>query len=225
MTSAKSIGRTMGILFPAQAATAYVENFVLLAPVLTGSGFLANAAGSAFQVRIAVLLGLAKGALTVGIAITAWPLFRRHSDRMALWFLALSAIGFALHAVEGVSILTMLSLSQEYAKGSGREVLQTAALVARWMRHWAHYASLLIAGGTGFVLYGLLLRFALVPRALAAFGVVAVLLQITAAGMPVFGYPVVFSLLAPLGICQLLLSIWLIARGFGERQQLVPAAA
>ncbi|HYS10434.1 MAG TPA: DUF4386 domain-containing protein [Myxococcales bacterium] len=215
----------MGILFPAQAATAYVENFVLLAPVLTGSGFLANAAGSALQVRIAVLLGLAKGALTVGIAITAWPLFRRYSDRMALWFLALSAIGFALHAVEGVSILTMLSLSQEYAKGSGREILQTAALVARWMRYWAHYASLLIAGGTGFVLYGLLLRFALVPRALAAFGVVAVLLQITAVGMPVFGYPIVFPLLAPLGICQLLLSIWLIARGFGERQQVVPAAA
>lgn len=222
MTSARSIGRTLGILFPAQAIFAYVENFVLLAPVFTGGGFLAHAAESALQVRVAVLLGLVNGALTVGLAIAAWPLFRRSSERMALWYLALSAIGFALHAVEGVSILTMLSASQEYAKGNAREVLETAAQIARWMRYWAHYTGLLIAGGTGLVLYGLLLRFALVPRALAVFGVLAVLLQITAVAMPIFGQPIVFALLAPLGICQLLLAIWLIARGFEEPE--IPAA-
>jgi hypothetical protein len=43
---------------------------------------------------------------------------------------------------------------------------------------------------------------------------VAALLQIGALAMPFFGGEVIFPLLAPTGICQLILAIWLIARGF-----------
>jgi hypothetical protein len=217
MRSAKSTGRAIGVLLPLQSTAAYVENFVLLAPVLAGGAFLANAAGSALDVRVATLLGLAKGVFTVGIAIVAWPVFRRYSESMALWYLALCAVGLALMCVENVSILTMLSMSQEYAKGDSNAALPTAALVARWFRYWAHYTNLIVGGGATLVLYATLLRFALVPRALAAVGVVAVLLQLTAVARPVFGYPIVFVLLAPLGLSHLALAVWLLAKGFSDK--------
>jgi hypothetical protein len=63
------------------------------------------------------------------------------------------------------------------------------------------------------VFYGVLFRFSLVPRALAAFGLAAVLLQITAVAMPLFGHAIVFPMLMPLGLVQLVLALWLIAKG------------
>jgi hypothetical protein len=69
------------------------------------------------------------------------------------------------------------------------------------------------------VLYAVLYRFALVPRALAAFGLLAVLFQLTAVAMPLFGYGVLFLLLAPLGVSQLMLACWLIVRGFRDPGQ------
>ena len=213
-----SAGRIIGVLLIVQSAVAYVVNFVLLAPVMTGSGFLANAAPNASRVQTAVLLALGNGAVTLGIAITAWPIFRRQSEAMALWFLALAGIGVALIAVENGAILTMLSMSQEYAKaGAATQVLPVAALVARWGRYWAHYIHLLAGGGMTLVLYGTLLRFALVPRIIGAVGVPAVLLQMTAVALPIFGYPIQFQLLAPIGICHLALALWLIAKGFAEK--------
>ena len=139
MRSDKTIARTVGILFLVQAATGYLVNFVLLAPAISAPpGFLATAAGNALQVRVAVLLGLANGALTVGIAIAAWSVFLRYSQAMALWYLALSVVGFSLLAQENIAILSMLSLSQEYVKATAaHEHLQTMGLVVRSTRHWA----------------------------------------------------------------------------------------
>jgi hypothetical protein len=34
--------------------------------------------------------------------------------------------------------------------------------------------------------------------------------------MPLFGHDVVFPMLAPLGVVQLILAVWLIAKGFSE---------
>ena len=219
MRSDKTIARTIGILFLVQAAIGYLVNFVLLAPAISAPpGFLATAAGNALQVRVAVLLGLANGALTVGIAIAAWSVFLRYSQAMALWYLALSVVGFSLLAQENIAILSMLSLSQEYLKATAaHEHLQTIGLVVRSTRHWAHYTNLLIAGATILVFYSALWRFALVPRALAAFGLIGVALQIAAVTMPMFGYPILFYLIAPLGISQLALAVWLIAKGFDDR--------
>ena len=43
---------------------------------------------------------------------------------------------------------------------------------------------------------------------------VAVLLQVTSVALPFFGQSVVFPLLAPLGVSQLILAIWLLVKGF-----------
>jgi hypothetical protein len=47
--------------------------------------------------------------------------------------------------------------------------------------------------------------------------VAAVVLQLVAVAMPLFGHSVVFALLAPLGVSQLVLALWLVARGFRTR--------
>ena len=223
MSSAKRTGRTIGVMLLAQAAIAPVVNFVLMGPVIRPPGFLVTAAGHASQVRIAVLLGLLAGAITIGVAAVAVPLFRRYSETMAILYLALGIVGFSTVVTEQTSVLSMLSLSQQSAQAAGAtELFQALAKVAAARRNWAHYTNLLVGGATILALYGVLYRFALVPRALAAFGMIAAVLQMTAVTMPILGYPVAFILLAPLGLTHLLLVVWLIAKGFTERPP-VPA--
>lgn len=138
---------------------------------------------------------------------------------MALWFLALAVVSFSLTAVENTTVLSMLSLSQAYAKANAADgdLFQTLRVVVGSARNWAHYMSLIVGGGMVFVLYSVLYRFALIPRALAAFGLAAVMLQLTAVTMPLFGYPIVILMVMPLGLSHLALALWLTVRGFDER--------
>ncbi|MBZ5590527.1 MAG: DUF4386 domain-containing protein [Acidobacteriia bacterium] len=215
MGTARSAGRVIGVLVLAQMVLSFLVNFVLMAPVFAAPGFLVNAAGHSLRFGVAVLIGLAAGVLSVGIAIAAFPVFRQRSQAMALWFAALAVVGFSVTAVENISLMSLLSLSEAYAKASAAQgdLFQALRVVVASARNWAHYTGLIVAGGELFVLYGALFRFAMVPRVLAGFGLAAVLLQITAVAMPLFGHDVVFPLLMPLGLCHLALALWLIAKG------------
>ena len=214
-------GCTIGVLLLVQLIFAPISNFVLLKPVFAAPGFLENAAAHSLQMSLGALLGLAMGAISLGIAIAAFPLFRPLNRTLALWFLALAVASFSLTAVESTTVMSMLSLSQAYARATSvdGELFQGLRVVVASARNWAHYIGLMVAGSMVFVLYAVLCRFTLVPRALAAFGMAAALLQIAAVTMPLFGHPIVFLMLLPLGLSHLALSAWLVAKGFAERGQ------
>jgi Domain of unknown function (DUF4386) len=221
MGTAMRVGRMIGVLLLVQIAAGVLVNFVLMEPIFAvPPGFLVNAAAHSLQLGLTVLLGLATGALTAGIAIAAYPVFRQYSQAMALWFLALAVVNFALTAVENTTVLSMLSLSEAYAKADAADsnLYQTLRVVVASARNWTHYVSVIIAGSMIFVLYGVLYRFALIPRALAAFGLAAALLQLTAVAMPILGYPIVLLMLMPLAVSHLALGLWLTVRGFRERR-------
>lgn len=224
METVKGVSRMIGVLLLLQMAGGVLVNFVLLKPVFANPpGFLVSAAAYSQQVGLAVILGLATGAVSVGIAIAAYPIFRRHSQAMTLWFLALAVVNFSLIAVENTTVLSALSLSQAYAKAAATEgdlFLAVRGVVAS-ARNWTHYVNLIIAGSMIFVLYSTLFRFRLVPRVLAAFGLGAAILQITAVTMPLFSQRVVLPMLLPLGLSQLALAFWLITKGFREPQPVV----
>ncbi len=214
----------MGVLLLLQMVGGALANFVLIEPVFAAPGFLVNAAAHPLRVSLAVVVGLGTGALSVGIAIAALPVFRRYSHAMAFWFLALAIASFSLTAVENVTVWSMLPVSQAYAATSGADggLFQSLRVVVASMRNGAHYVSLVVGGSMLFVLYGVLFRFALIPRALAAFGLIATLLQLTAVTMPLFGYPIVLLMIVPLGLSQLALATWLTARSFDEPQPQAP---
>jgi hypothetical protein len=216
MDAARTASRIIGALILTQMVSAALINFVLEAPLYGVPGFLLNAAPHASQIALAAVLGLALGGLSVAIAITAYPVFRQYSQGMALWFVALSITGLSVIAVENMNVMSMLSLSLEYARANAaaQDQMQLLRIVVASARNWAHYIGLIMAGCTHFVMYAVLYRFALVPRALAAFGLAAVVLQIVAVAMPLFGQGIVFLLLAPLGVSQLALALWLIVKGF-----------
>jgi len=215
MDTPTSSGRLIGVLILIQMIGGYLDNFVLMAPVIAPPGFLVNAAGHSLQISVSAILGLATGLLCVGIAVTAFPVFRKRSETMAIGFTALAIAGFSLAAVENMNLMSMLSLSESYAKANAGDHAQFESLrgIVAASRNWAHYIRLIVDGCMLLAFYSVLFRFVLVPRALAGFGLGAVVLQISAVAMPLFGHDIVFPMLMPLGLVQLALALWLIAKG------------
>ena len=226
--SGKSVGRTVGVLLLLHLSAGLTVPFILLNPVIAPPGFLTNAAGSPNQVRAAVFLLFAGSAIAIGIASAAWSIFRQYSSTMALWLLALAVASFSLQAVDNAHLLSMLSLSQEYAKASAEkaDLFQELAVVVGSARKWSHYSFLLVVGSWIFLFCGLLYRFRLVPRALAAFGLVGSLLQIAGVTLRgLWGYPPETRLAMPLAPAYVALALWLIVKGFDERRWPLEAQA
>jgi hypothetical protein len=222
MTSAKRVGRIIGMLLLVQLATGLIVPYVLLRPLTSPpAGFLETAAGMSAQVRLNVLLLFVGGAVSVGISVSTWPVVRERSYRLGLWLLALAVVNFMLQIVENSHWLSMLSVSQAYAEAGAADagIFQSLGIVVRSAWKWAHYSHILVVVGWLFTLYCLLFRCAMVPRALAAIGMVACVLQFTGITLPAFAgygmpFPELFGL--PLGLANLGLAVWLMAKGFKE---------
>jgi hypothetical protein len=215
----KGAGRAIGLMLLVQALLAPAVYFRWLPP-LTGREFLANAADSELQVRIALLLTFVLSAMTVGSALAALPIVRRHSERMAFGFLALALVGFAALAMENVVLRGMLALSLEQARaGTTPESLQglSAAIRPTWIG--AHYTNLTIGHLTMFLFNLILFRFAFVPRVISSAGMATTLVAAAVVAMPLLGTPARLQLVLPMGLVQLTLVLWLIARGFRDQQE------
>jgi hypothetical protein len=165
-----------------------------------------------------VFLLFANCALTIGISIAALPIFRQYSDRMGLHLVTVGVIMFTLQAVDNSHIMSMLSLSQQYAQAGGPdELFQTLAAAVGSTRKWAHYSELLVIDCWIFLLYCILYHFRLVPRALAVFGLIMVMLHFTVIPLQGFlGYSIVTELGVPMALSHIALALWLMAKGFDE---------
>jgi len=209
-------GRVIGVLIVIQMIGGFLVNFVLEAPLFGAPGFLPNAAPHSHAIALGALVGLLIEALWVGMAVTAFPVFYERAPARALWLLALAAVILALAVVENASVMSMVTVSEAYAKASAAEraQLETVRVVVSSARNWVHYMARMTDGFAIFVFYAAVYRLRVIPRILGGFGIVAALLQVIAVAMPFFHRDVVFPMLAPLGLCQLIVAVWLLVKGF-----------
>lgn len=228
VTFVKRIGRIIGMLLIVQLAAGLMVPYILLQPVQ--AGFLEAAAGMSTLIRLCVLTLFVGGAVSVGISVAAWPLVRKRSYALGLWLLVLSVVNFTLQILENAQWLSMLSVSQAYAEAGAADatLYQPLAIVVRAAWKWTHFSHILIVVGWIFTLYWLLFRCAMVPRALAAIGMVTCVLQFIGITLPVFGgysmgFPAIFGM--PLGVANLMLAGWLMAKGFKEPYSTTDAEA
>src|SRR5438105_14263200 len=83
MEAASRAGRIIGVFIIIQMIGSGIVNFVMEGPLSDAPGFLVNAGPHSRQIAVAVLLGMVTEALWVGIAVTAFPVFRQRSQTMA----------------------------------------------------------------------------------------------------------------------------------------------
>lgn len=219
MNSTKTKGRTIGILLLLHLLTGLMIPYMLLQQLTRPLSFAESSAANSFQMRLAVMLLFVGGAMTIAIAITGMPLFRKASDALALWLVALAVANFSLQGAENAATMSLFTFSQTYVN-SGAADVAGAAVRSAWK--WVHYTHLLVVVSWMFLLGLMLWRSALVPRVFAILLLITTLLQITGITLPQFlAYrsPNLMLMGMPLGFVYLALSFWLMIKGFSTSDE------
>src|SRR6266702_4360466 len=206
----------VGALFLISTATFIVSN-ALITPLLDSQNYLAAVADHSQLMIAATLIALIEGIATVGIAVALYPILKWQHPALALGYagmriaeLAIAVVGF------GLGGLLLVTLSATAANGANSETLGTL-LVAQ--RHWTLMLVYLYTAIGGLMLSYMLLRTRLVPRGLSVLGLIGYVALLGASVLDMLGLIDTVAGtglvgLVPGGLFELLLPIWLFARGF-----------
>ncbi len=217
MNSNKKTGRIAGVLFLLIFIMG-VSMYQFLQSPLFSEDFLTSTSSNSNQIIISVLLGILSGVTSIIIAAILLPIFKKHSYILAFIYFALCILNFVAIAIDNISVLSLLELSQEYVK-NGTDNLNSFEILGTmfYEKHrWTHYLSLLISSFPVFVLYYTLFFAKLIPRAISIFGIIAAILMFIEILFSIFGHSISMNMLLPLGLVQLFLPLWLIYKGLNS---------
>jgi Domain of unknown function (DUF4386) len=211
----------VGVLFILCSAAAILSIVPLGATVDAPVDF-PKLAGSDNAVVTTALIELVWAATGMGIAIGLYPVLRKFNPALALGSVAGRVVENVFVLVGALSLLALLTVSQEaVAAGSaGQASAVTASNLLLAVREWVHGFVAMIPFGIGSLMYSYVLyRSRLIPRWLSGWGLVGAALSLVAtvyAGFTQdFGFTTVTNVLsAPIGLQEMVLAIWLIAKGF-----------
>jgi hypothetical protein len=203
------------------ATAASLASLPFLAPV-NASNYLANVSANENQVITGILLTLTGAFASASIAISFYPILKRHNQGLALGAVGFRLIEAVFYIVGVIGIVLLLSLSQEFIKAGApnSSYFQTLGVLLLSGYHWAgNVAATLAFYLGGMMYYYIFYRTKLVPRWLSGWGLVAVSMGIVASMLvmfqsvgPMSAVQVVLNL--PIAVQEMVLAVWLIVKGF-----------
>ncbi|MDV2988860.1 MAG: DUF4386 domain-containing protein [Dehalogenimonas sp.] len=202
----------------------------LLGNALTGSivgapDYLVQIAANKNLIVAGALLAFVAAAGSAGIAISLYPVLRKHGEGLALGSVGFRLIEGVFYLVSVLGLFSLLSLSQEYASAGAQSApaIQVLGELIVSVRVWAGFVLGVIAFclGAGMYYY-VLYRSRLIPRWLSCWGLAGLLLLFSmtmaiALGERISAPSGMLVLLAvPLALQEMVLAVWLIAKGFNQ---------
>ena len=208
--------RLTGVLF----IIATVANLLGAAvrPALTGKDYLSGLSAEPDRVAAGSLLLLIAAFACAGIAVAMYPVLKRTDAGLALGSVVFRTVEAVMYAFAIVSLLSLSTLGQvSVAPGADQTALGAIGGLLLSLREHAATVGVFAFCLGAFLYYIAFFRSRLIPRWLSAWGIVAIGLLTTAgvlalfAGRPVTDY---VPLAAPIFLQEMVLAVWLIARGF-----------
>jgi uncharacterized protein DUF4386 len=206
----------VGALFLISTATFILSN-ALITPLLSAQNLMAAVGGHGRLMVVATLIGLIEGVATVGIALALYPILKPHHPALALGYVGMRIVELAIAAVGlGLGGLVLVTLSGTAVTDGNAAPVGTAIV---GLRHWTVMLIYVYTALGGLMLSYMLLRTNLVPRWLSVLGLVGYPALFVAALLDMLGLvDTVGGLglvgLVPGGLFELVLPIWLFAKGF-----------
>lgn len=200
----------VGLLLLGAFAT-YAGGTALVNSVLAADDPVSAIATGEVALRVGAILMLADALLVSVIGVLLYTVGRGLSERVAVGYLATRIIEAVALAVGVTFVLLPVTL------GAG-EVGDVATLTAvSGQGNAIAYRIAMIALGIGSVpFWYVAYRTSLVPRLLAALGMVGYAIFFTGYALDILGLDVGLLLAIPGGMFEVALAIWLIARGFSS---------
>jgi hypothetical protein len=188
-----------------------VLSVVVTGGVLAGSAYLAQVAGQPNQLAIGALLVLLAGFALAMVPVVFWPIGRRYSETLAMGYVVFrGGLETVLYIATALGWLLLIALSTQPDAGPLAGLVRTVEAVA-----WDQLVAIPFALGA--LMFSVLLyQSRLVPRWLSTWGLVGAALYIVPPLGSMFGLPL-GVLMAPLALQEMVMAVWLIARGFNPR--------
>lgn len=220
MNSNRMTAVLVGVLFLTATATAMLGDSLVVA-VLNAPDHLVRVYPNRTQVIIGVLIAFVNAVAVVGIAVLLFPILKVQNESMALGYVGIRTAEFPLLLVWLLCPLLMISLSREYLDAGAPDAssFQTLSALLRALRLWSWRLIYIINGIATLTLACLLYRSKFVPRSISVLGLIGGALLLAGTSLAMFGLIDVdhgagMVAVLPGGLFELILPVWLIAKGF-----------
>jgi hypothetical protein len=222
MNAIQKSARVAGVLF-ILATAAGLSGTAVLGSALEAPDFLSSISADGNRILVSALLSFVAACGSAGIAIALYPVLRKFNEGLALGSVGFRLIEAVFYTIGTLCLLALLALSRQ-AAGAGDQAaiaVQTVGHLLRAAKDLAGFVLGVMAFCIGGVSYYLVFyRTRLIPRWLSGWGLVALVLLFAAAIITLFdGEP--YSILGnlvflafPIALQELVLAVWLIAKGF-----------
>jgi hypothetical protein len=217
----KTTARVAGVLFIV-ATVADLLSIAFLGS-LDGSDYLTKISQHEGMVSAGVLLLFIAAFACAGIAMSLYPVLKRYREGLAIGSVGFRIIEGMLYAVGAVTVLLLVTLSQEFVKAAAPDSssFETLGTLLKAVRDWAGLAGILAFYTAALMYYSIFFGSRLIPRWLSVWGIAGVLLGIVAAVLILFHVvgsmsTVQIVLNVPIGVQEMVLAVWLIVKGFRQ---------
>ena len=222
MNSTRTIATVTGWLFVVTFIASIPAAFYFYPPLLNDPNYIVGA-GADMRVKLGALLEVILVVANIGTAVVLYPLVKRQNQIVALGYVAARVVESTVIAVGIVSLLSVVTLRQDYAGVAGADAAALgavgSALVAFHDGTFLLGPGFLAPLGNGILLGYLMYRSGLVPRGMAMLGLIGGPLLIASFVAVLFGayeQVSVWSAITtiPEFLWELSLGIFLIVKGF-----------
>ena len=222
MNSYRKTAIIVGVLF-ITATVASILSRVILSPILNAPDYLVNVSANENQMLIGILLELTNSIAVVVIAVMLFPIFKKHNEALALGYVGFRIIESVILIVGSISLLSLLTLSQEYVQAAAPDAsyFQPLDTLLLTVHDWAEMLGVMIVFSlTALILNYILYQSRLVPRFLSVWGLIGGTLLLAAGLLGMFGLSpfstISIFLTLPIALQEMVFAVWLIVKGFNS---------
>ncbi|HEY5275290.1 MAG TPA: DUF4386 domain-containing protein [Coriobacteriia bacterium] len=221
MNTNRRIAVATGVLFIIATVADVISRAVFLQPILGAPDYLTRISANEGQVLLGALFLLIGAVAASGIAIAMYPVLRTQNEALALGSVGFRLIEGAFYLGIVVCLLVLVTVSRESANAgtSAPSIYEAPAALVMAARDSLGQVAVLAFGLGGLMYYWVFYRSRLVPRWLSAWGLLAVASVVVSILLVMFGLVESFSppqivLALPILVQEMVLAVWLIAKGF-----------
>ena len=201
-----------------------VAGVLSVVPVIDLPDYLTQVSAHIGQVTSGAFFQFLMMAAYVGMAITLYPILKRHNESLALGYVGFRLVAAAFIVIGVILLLLLLTLSQEFIR-AGAPVsshFQTIGEILRTGRDLVNHVGMILVLSMGGLLFCYLLYLTeLVPRWLSGWGLVGTAVTITASFLFMFRIIELMTSVYmnfPLALQEMVFAVWLIVKGFRQTE-------
>jgi hypothetical protein len=222
MNTDRKVAIIAGVLFITATAASLLGNG-LTGSILDAPDYLARASSSGNRVMGGALLSFLAAAGSAGIAIALYPVLKKYDAGLALGAVGFRLIEAVFYIVGALCLLSLLTVSQQFVRAGDQSAsyFQNVGHLLLTTRDSAGFVFAVIAFCLGALMYyAVFYRSKLIPRWLSVWGLIAIVLLLSAVFITLFdGEPYSISgnlvfLALPIALQEIVLAVWLLVRGF-----------